>query len=381
MHICFISAEYPIKNFSHGGIGTFIRNLGYKLTDENIKVSVIRLGDVNNDEVIDDNGVNVHLLANNSKLPFKFLTNSIIVNKKIAEIHKTNPIDVLETPEIGLAFINKIKGIKYIIRMNGGHHFFAEAENRAVEWKKVLMEKRSFKKADHVIAVSNYVAETTRRLLKLGNIPITILYNPIDTTRFYQSDNSKIEKHSIFFAGTIIEKKGIRQLVQSLEYLVDDYKDIKLYIAGRDAAVPGTNKPYRPILEAAISDRIRPHIVFLGTIPNFEIPQYIENANVCCYPSHMEAMPLAWLEVMAMGKIFIGGDKGPGPEAVQDMITGLLANPYSPEDIAKKIRYVFEHPEEAIAMGINARKKMLHDFDVDIMVKKNIDYFKSIIKE
>lgn len=379
MHICFISAEYPIKNFSHGGIGTFIRNLGYKLVDKNIKISVIRLGDVAEDELVNDNGVMVHLLANTNKLPFKFLTNSRIINARIEAIHKKEPIDIVETPELGLAFIKKLKGVKYIIRMNGGHHFFAKAENRPLEWKKVLQEKRSFKKADHVIAVSSYVAETTRELLKLGNIPIHILYNPIDTTRFYQSDVSKIEKHSVFFAGTIIEKKGIRQLVQSFEFLVDDFKDIKLYIAGRDATIPGTNKSYRPVLEAAISDKIRPHIHFLGILPNFEIPNYIEKANVCCYPSHMEAMPLAWLEVMAMGKTFVGGSEGPGPEAVEQGVTGLLADPYNPEDIAAKIRYVFEHPEQAAQMGANARKRMLSDFDVTVMAEKNIEYFKSII--
>ena len=266
--------------------------------------------------------------------------------------------------------LNKIKNIKYIIRMNGGHHFFAKAENRPTEWKKVWQEKKSFKKASHVIAVSRYVAETTRELLNLGNIPISILYNPIDTNRFYQSDFNKVEKHTVFFAGTIIEKKGIRQLVQSLEYLIDDFPNIKLLIAGRDATIPGTNKPYKQVLEEAITDKIRPHIQFLGIIPNFDIPKYIEKANVCCYPSHMEAMPLAWLEVLAMGKIFIGSTTGPGPEAVHDGVTGFLVNPFNPEEIAEKIKYVFNHSEKSIVIGNKARQRIINEFEVSSLVKK-----------
>jgi glycosyltransferase involved in cell wall biosynthesis len=378
MHICFITAEYPIYDYAHGGIGTFIRNLGYKLVNHNHKVTIVRISPVEEYTITNDEGVEVHLLPE-SKLPFSFITNSFRINAVINKINKKSKIDIVETPELGLAFMKKIKNIKYIIRMNGGHHFFAKAENRPTEWKKVWQEKKSFKKADHVIAVSSYVAETTRELLNLGNIPINILYNPIDTNRFYQSDSNKVEKHTVFFAGTIIEKKGIRQLVQSLEYLIDDFPNIKLLIAGRDATIPGTNKPYKQVLDEAITDKIRPHIQFLGIIPNFDIPKYIEKANVCCYPSHMEAMPLAWLEVLAMGKIFIGSTTGPGPEAVHDGVTGFLVNPFNPEEISEKIRYVFNHSEESIAIGSKARQRVINEFDVSSLVNKNIEYYESIL--
>ena len=380
MHICFVTSEYPINDMPHGGVATFIRNLGYKLVNKDIQVSVILIDSNEQGKAMAlDNGIKVYFLPKKTILPFKFISISIAVNKIIRNIHATAPIDFVETPELGLAFINKIKGIQYVIRMNGGHHFFALAENRKTEWSKVWQEKRSFKKADHVIAVSQYVAETTRNLLQLGDRKITILYNPIDSKRFYQSDSTKMESFSIFFAGTIIEKKGIRQLVQSLNYLIDDYPKVKLYIAGRDATLPGTKIPYRPILEKEITDKLKGSIIFLGTIPNFDMPKYIEKANLCCYPSHMEAMPLAWLEVLAMGKTFVGSTTGPGPEAVVHNQTGLLANPFNPEDIADKIRYVFENKDLAIQLGVNAREKIIKDFDVDVMVEKNISFFKSLI--
>ncbi|HMI07098.1 MAG TPA: glycosyltransferase family 4 protein, partial [Flavobacterium sp.] len=323
MHICFVSHEYPVLGYSHGGIGTLIRDISYKLVAKGHQVSIARLSPVRKYKLIDDNGVAVHLFPE-SNLPFSFLFNSLIANQAIYRIHKQSKIDIVETPELGLAFFHKIKDVKYVIRMHGGHHFFTKAENRPLEWKKVWQEKRSFAKADAIIAVSNYVAETTRKLLELGDVKITVIYNPIDTGRFYEADNNKVEKHSLFFAGTLIEKKGIRQLVQSLEFLVDEFPDIKLRIAGRDANIPGTNAPYRPVLEKAISEKIRPHIEFLGSVPNFEIPNYIEKSQICCYPSHMEAMPLAWLEVLAMGKVFLASSTGPGPEAVLENKTGFL---------------------------------------------------------
>ncbi len=382
MHICFVTSEYPINDLPHGGVATFIRNISYELVKKNIQVSVILIHSSKNDiEMINDNGVKIYFSPKHSKFIFKFISNTNYINQTIKKIHKKTPIDFIETPELGLAFIKKIKEIQYVIRMNGGHHFFASAEKRNTEWTKVIQEKLSFKKADHIIAVSQYVAETTRKLLKLNNKEITILYNPIDAKRFYQSDINKIKPFSVFFAGSIIEKKGIRQLVQSLNYLIDDFPEIKLYIAGRDAFIPGTKKLYRPLLEQEITQKLRPHVIFLGTIPNFDIPKHIENATLCCYPSHMEAMPLAWLEVLAMGKTFIGSITGPGPEAVINNKTGLLADPFNPKDISEKIRYVFENKDASIQLGINARENIIKYFDVDIMVEKNITFFKSLLKK
>lgn len=380
MHICFITSEYPIKDLSHGGVGTFTRTLGYKLVENGISVSVIRLANVKKEELIIDNGVHVYLIPEIKKVPFKFIWISFRINKKIKNIHFTNPISIIETPELGLAFLKKIKGIQYSIRMHGGHNFFAKAENRETEWKKVWQEKQSFKKADHIIAVSKYVAETTRILLNLGDQKITIIHNPINTTRFYQSDNDKTEKYTIFFAGTIIEKKGIRQLIQSLEYLVDDFPDVKLIIAGRDATIPGTNKLYRPVLEKAISEKIKPHIQFLGIISNFDMPIYIEKSHLCCYPSHMEAMPIAWLEVLAMGKIFIGGNQGPAFEIIKDNVTGFLVNPFDPKEIAQKIKHIFDNDYESIKIGKEARNLVIDKFSMDKITNQNIEFYNQITK-
>lgn len=378
MHICFLTNEFPKLGFPHGGVGTFVATLGKALVEKGIKVSVVGLNYSNENETERINGIDVYRVTAKKVKGLQWYFNARAVEKKIKEIQQQEAIDFVETTELGLAFLPKITGIKYVIRMHGGHHFFAKAENRKREDWKVFQEKRSFKKADYILAVSNYVFETTRDLLKLGNRSIKVIYNPIDVKKFYVADSSKIKKHSLFFAGSIIEKKGIRQLVQSLNYLVDEFPDVHLYIAGRDANLPGTNTPYRPILENEINEKIKPQITFLGVVPNLEIASHIEQAEICCYPSHMEAMPLAWLEVLAMGKSFVGSKSGPGPEIVLDNITGLLADPHDPIDIAEKIKFLFDNPDIGIEMGKTARERICNEFDIDTIVQENIDFYSKI---
>lgn len=381
MHICFITHEYPKSGFPHGGVGTFVATLGKALVEKGITVSIIGLNYSDVEETETVNGIHVYRLQRKKVKGLQWYLNSRLISDKIKAVHKENPIDFVETPELGLAFLSKIKGIKYIIRMHGGHHYFAKAENRPVEWWKAFQEKRSFKKADHIIAVSRFVGETTRTLLALGEKPIEVIFNPIDTNKFFDASNEKTIPYTILFAGSIVEKKGIRQLVESLEYLVDEFPDVHLQIAGRGGNLPGTKIPYTPELEKSITSKIKPHITFLGVVPNNEMPRVIANAHICCYPSHMEAMPVAWLEVLAMGKIFIGSTAGPGSEAVIDGVTGVLANPHSPEDIAKKIKRVFEHQEASKMMGQNARADVSKRFSIEIIVNQNIDFFKSLISK
>lgn len=380
MHICFITSEFPKPGFPHGGVGTFVATLGKALVEKGISVSVIGLNynDVEETEIV--NGIQVYRLQRKKLKGLQWYLNSKLISDKIKAVHKENPIDFVETPELGLAFLQKIKDIQYVIRMHGGHHYFAKAEKRRIEWWKAFQEKRSFKKADHIIAVSNYVGETTSTLLHLGGRPIEVIFNPIDTHKFFDATNEKTVPYTVLFAGSIVEKKGIRQLVESLEYLIDAYPEIHLQIAGRAGNLPGTKIPYVPELEKSITSKLKPHITFLGVVPNNEMPQVIAKSHICCYPSHMEAMPVAWLEVLAMGKIFVGSMTGPGPEAVIDGVTGVLANPHSPQDIAEKIKWVFEHLEASKTMGQKARADVSKRFSIEVIVNQNVNFFKARIK-
>ncbi|WP_299110577.1 glycosyltransferase family 4 protein [uncultured Winogradskyella sp.] len=380
MHICFITNEYPKQDFSHGGVGTFIRTLSRKLVKKGHKVTVIGINFYSKiHEEEDDNGVIIYRLKPNVIKGFTWYYNNKSISKRIKLIDKDYPIDIVETAELGLAFISKIKSIKYIIRLHGGHHFFAKYEKRKVKLRQAFVEKKSFRKADALIAVSDFVGKETLQLLGLQNRTYTVVFNPIDVNQFYQSDLNKIEKHSIFFAGTLVEKKGIRQLIEALNYLIDEFPNVKLLIAGRDANIPGTNIPYRPLLEKSITNKLEPHLEFLGVVPNSTIPSYIEKAQVCCYPSHMEAMPLAWLEVMAMSKIFIGSSIGPGREAVIDGVTGYLVNPLSPVAIAEKIKYVFNNYETCTEIAKKGRKRICEEFDINNIVEKNINTYNEIV--
>lgn len=381
MHICFISSEYPKVGFAHGGVGTFIQILARNLVKKGVKVSVVGLNYTDELEYSDDQGVSVRRLIPRKLMPFTWYLTNKSINSEIKKIHQEEKIDVVEATELGLAFIEKLPGISYVIRMNGGHHFFAESENRGINFWKGFQEKRSFKNADVVFGVSQYVVNHTLKYIDFATKKGPVIFNPANLSNFYQADHSKIVPGRLFFAGTVCEKKGIRQLIKAIPQIRESFPEVHLVVAGRDWQFPDGSSYISYLKNQVITPEIDPYVTFLGAVPNTKLPQLIEEAELCIYPSHMEAMPLAWIEVLSMGKAFLASKLGPGPEVVQDGVTGRLCDPLSPSDIAQKTIEMLSDKEFSLKMGQEGRKDVLKRFDINVLLGLNIDFYSKLRKK
>jgi glycosyltransferase involved in cell wall biosynthesis len=378
MHIVFITHEYPNINASNGGVGTFVQTLARWLVNKGNIVSVVGINNKNTNEESNDFGVRIYRLPKISVKGFTWLLQAKSINQKLLELNEINPIQIIEGTELAFAFLFKIPKVKYLIRLNGGHHFFAESENRRVNWWKAFQEKRSFKKADSVVGVSQYVVEHTSKYINFENKKRGVVFNPANLKNFYPADSNKQVNKRIFFAGTVCEKKGVRQLIQAIPIVKESFPDAHLFIAGRDWFFPHNGKSYTEYVKQYIDPSVKDSIHFMGAISNTQIPKLIEEAEVCCYPSHMEAMPLAWIEVMAMGKAFVASKAGPGSEIIKNGVNGLLCDPLNPADIAKQIITLFKNQEMALNLGEHARKFALQEFDLNVIGPRNLNLYNTI---
>jgi len=377
MHICFITSEFPTKGLNGGGIGSFVKFLGEKLVKKNIAISVVGFYTINSEQLEKVNEINVYRLPKSTWKFARFYDHTKRLLKKIKEINTINTIDIVEGSELNFAFFPKKTSYKKVIRLHGGHHFFAIELNKKPAFWRSYQEKKSFKNADGFIAVSNYVGNQTKKYLN-SSFNFTTIYNTVDTKQFKNTGELEYQKNSLLFVGTICEKKGIRQLVQSIPIIKKKFPDIVLNIIGRDWKFPN-GKSYIEYLKTYILDADKNNINIIGPVPHSEVSGYIAKTDICVYPSHMEAMPIAWLEGLAMGKKVVASKIGPGLELVKENETGLLIDPYSPEDISEKIIKVLANPKEAEIRGMNAREDILKRFNSESIINQNIEFYKSKI--
>jgi glycosyltransferase involved in cell wall biosynthesis len=375
MHICYLCDEYP-PNVVVGGVGTFTQALARALVGRGHRVTVLGIQRRPDEARQDDQGVEIIRLPHTRVPKAGYLAHSRLLRRTLEQVHAAQPIDVLEGAELALSILPRRAEFARIIRMHGGHHFFAHTLGKPTGAWRAWRECRSFARADALCAVSHFVAETTRELLALGDRAIEVIPNPVDTSRFRPRPDVPVTPGRLVFVGTVCEKKGVRQLVQAMPGIVDAVPTAHLQVIGRDSREAGESFTER--LQALVPDALRAHITFTGPVDHETLPERLAAAEVCVYPSHMEAMPLAWLEGLAMGRPVVASATGPGPEAIEDGVSGLLCDPHDPAAIADTVIRALTDATLRRQLGAAARERAETLFAADVLVSRNETFYASL---
>jgi glycosyltransferase involved in cell wall biosynthesis len=375
LHICFLCSEYPPA--PHGGIGTFTQMLGRQLVARGNRVTAVGMyPDQHAGPDLDDQGVRVIRLSRKGLPLARLITNRGKLLKALQELNAKDPIDVLEGGELELSAIGRsAPGIK-LLRMHGGPSFF-QAGSRIQKAK----ERWAFHVADELCAVSRAVGEGTRELLGLGARHIEVIHNPVDTSQFTPAPSGGEEDGLIVFTGTVSERKGIRQLIQAMPRIVAEVAHARLEVYGGESIDPPPPVSFADQLKTSLPANVAAQVDFKGRVPRNMLPAAIQRASVCVYPSHMEAMPIGWIEGMASGKAVVASETGPGLELIDDGLTGLLCNPHDPESIASALIQVLKDRELRARLGANARRVAEERWDLHRIAQRNEEYYERLVSD
>ncbi len=373
MHILYLCNEYPPGR--GGGIGTFTRTLARQMVGAGCTVTVLGQQRIPKETIEDDQGVTVIRMPAVYTPGVNAFVNADNLRRRIHQIHRQTPVDIIDGPELSFwGLSGKIPRVK-VIRIQGGHHFFSVTLGERPKLFRGIVEKISFKHADHYCAVSQFAAEETRRLVHLENAPIYILPNPVDTQLFSPRPTITELPGRIYFAGAIREKKGIRQLVEAMPQIVAQIPEAHLVAAGKDTIDPRTGKSYIAGLQENMPDNVRNKISFLGPVKHENLPDLMAAAQVCVFPSHMETQGIVIIEGMAMSKLVVASRTGPGPEIIQHEENGLLCDPFDPSSIANEVTRALRESDLRQRLGSAARKTVEEKYAIDVMLQKNLDFY------
>jgi len=336
MHLCFLCAEYPPA--PHGGIGVFTKTLAEALVARGHMVTVVGcyLGTAaDTEETV--RGVRVIRLAQTGPRRLSAFTDGLRVRARIGRVHREAPIHVLEGSEMSLVLAPRLAGARRIIRLHGGHAFYASLARRKPKPLRLWMERRSLAKADSLLAVSAFVARVTAEHHPIDVALVRTVYNGVDTDAFGPRDPGSRDGAVIMFVGTLCEKKGVRALVEAMPLVLQRHPGAVLHLVGRDTLDEASHGSYIASVLDGVDAAARDAIRIRGAVPHDQLPEVMSECTVAVYPSHAEAMGIACVEGLAMGVPCIVPEGGPGPELVVDGISGLHCNPTSPRSIADAI--------------------------------------------
>jgi glycosyltransferase involved in cell wall biosynthesis len=321
-----------------------------------------------------DQGVNVIRVSRRGAPVVRVALNRTKFVRAFEALHAAHPVDIVEGGEMELSVLPRSLPAIKLLRMHGGPTFFG-VNSKLMRWK----ERWSFHIADELCACSHSVADGTREMLKLGERPIEVIHNPIEIGLFKPSTDCE-QEGLLMFVGTISERKGIRQLIQAMPRIVAEVPHARLEVYGGEAINPTPPVPLAQQLTALLPPDVASHVQWKGRISRSQLPDTLQRASICIYPSHIEAMPIAWLEGLASGKAVVASKTGPGPEIIDDGVTGLLCDPANPDSIADAVIRLMKDPGLRRSVAAAGRQMVQERYELSRIIDRNEAYYRRLAK-
>jgi glycosyltransferase involved in cell wall biosynthesis len=172
------------------------------------------------------------------------------------------------------------------------------------------------------------------------------------------------------FVGRLSNEKGIITLLKAWKHI----GPVSLKIVG-----------YGPIEEQVKKIITRDNlysIEFLGKLNRNHIINLMKRAIFLLFPSKWyEGFPNTLVEAFACGLPVIASKLGSMAEIVEDGVTGLLFEAGNPVDLADKINWLIEHPDNCHHMGKNARQVFLEKYTAEKNYETLMNIYKKSINE
>jgi glycogen(starch) synthase len=412
LRIGFFVWEYPPQLV--GGLGTYAEYVTHEFVDIGHDVSVFTLnpGNLKTREIL--KGVEIHrpLIADASNIfPF-FVVDDL--KKWGTNIKLFNDIFIYNILSATKFLNGLIKKERYNFDMVCVHDWLSSISGLVIkneakipvvfhthstEWgrsggqgSEVVshLEVAMAQNANRIITVSYAMQED---LIKHGwpQSKISVVWNGVDPERYNprnckKGDVEKVrEKYGIpgdwnmlLFVGRLTWVKSVRNLLQAMPIVLNEYPNTKLVILGK-------GEEQTDIVETADRLGIKDKIVYrFDFVPEDERILHYAAADVCVFPSIYEPFGIVSLEAMAMEKPVVVGARGvvgfreqvisTGPEQ-----NGMHINGEDPADIAWGIKETLRNPEKARNWGENGRKRVIEYFTWRKVAEETLKIYEALL--
>lgn len=347
------------RSQKYGGLERFNIELGRQLSHSGDKLVLIYETMPLSQEYLKDlKSVGIELLVKPVKghyISFSLFLIRYILRNKPDIIHVNfDPVGYLSL------LISKILRVKKKFKTV---HSMLGIGNCKLSKKTILLKRLMFWSSDKVFTVSDAIRNEHQARFKFAR-NIETLYLGVDSDRI--TDNSLKSTYGIPSGKTIItcvafhgHIKGIDILLKALSVLKEkyEYKDFVCLQVG------GGNDNYLSYLKKLTCDLdIKDEVYWMGL--QDKVSEIYAISDICVQPSRSEGISLSLMEASMQGVPIIATDTGGIPEIVSDGINGFLTAPEDYNGIADKIYKIAISTNLKNELGLKARDKALHCFDL-----------------
>lgn len=241
-------------------------------------------------------------------------------------------------------------------------------------------KKRSWKRAIHIVAPSNWMAECVRSSALMKEWTVSVIPTTIDLNQFRPWDKrfsrevlGLPEKRKLILFGAAGGMKDPNKGGDLLENAIISGVSRSLF-ADVEGILFGQSAPVRPP-EFGIP------LHWMGRVSDDATLSLIYSAaDLMVVPSRQETLPQTAIEAQACGCPVVGFNTSGIPDAVSDRETGYLARAFDADDLAFGISWILADEVRYARLSSAARERALRLWSPDVVVKKYLEVYKQVMK-
>ncbi len=220
---------------------------------------------------------------------------------------------------------------------------------------------------------------------------ISVMHDGVDTEYFKPNPGAKLVLPNLDLSGvdevvTYVSRgmepyRGFPEFIESLAYLQEKRPNCHVVVVASERVCYGRSLPegksYKQhMLEKVPLDLSRVH--FVGTLPYNLYLKVLQASDVHVYLTRPFVLSWSMIEAMSTGCVVLGSATAPVEEVIRDGENGLLADFFSPKQIADRVNEVFESPDRMAQIRANARQTVLERYSHAQLLPRHLQLMQQV---
>lgn len=293
-----------------------------------------------------------------------------------SDIFKTNQILGAEIPIMLNRFFKKKLIVRcgflksYFVQQKIKNNHITESDTHTLLDNVIKQENHVFASADIGVVSTAWQRDLVINRLNISPNKIKVIPNYV-VTDIFKPNPQLSKKYDLVFVGRSAPQKNITNLLEALNYLKKNKKEISLVLVGSCCN------------DVEVKEKINKYgltAIFKGNIPNFELPNILNQSKVFVIPSYYEGHPKTLLEAMSCGLPIIGTDTIGIKNDIRHRETGYLCKP-DYLSIAKAIEAILPDKSLLKILGKNAREYILQNYSLDKITELELSVIQEVLSK
>jgi L-malate glycosyltransferase len=226
--------------------------------------------------------------------------------------------------------------------------------------------------ADRIINSCNATRMNRIKLDKISPDKLLTVYNSVDISSNLHFNKKTENGFTVGYIGRFDAVKRPHYFVEIAKLLKDRIHNLNFLMVG-----DGVEKV--KIEKLIASNKLDDYFVLTGYV--LSPLSYLYTMDVVFMPSKREGFSLALLETGACGIPTIAFDVGGNSEIINDQLTGFIIKDSNIQDVAERVLYLYENPEEKKKMGDKAKMYISDRFSVNKRIYRLEELYKEVVHD